>query len=54
MDTILAAIPALAERLSREGGEDAALGILTTDKVAKQAVVRGTGFTLGGMAKGAG
>jgi glutamate N-acetyltransferase/amino-acid N-acetyltransferase len=54
MDVILATIPQLAERLSRGGGEDAALGILTTDKVAKQAVVQGNGFTLGGMAKGCG
>jgi glutamate N-acetyltransferase/amino-acid N-acetyltransferase len=54
MELILAAIPSLAERLSRDGAEDAALGILTTDKVAKQAVVRGSTFTLGGMAKGCG
>jgi glutamate N-acetyltransferase/amino-acid N-acetyltransferase len=54
MDVILAAIPSLAERLSRESAQDAALGILTTDKVAKQAVVRGSGFTIGGMAKGCG
>ncbi len=54
MDRILAAIPKLADRLSREGAEDAALGILTTDKVAKQAVIRASTFTLGGMAKGCG
>jgi len=54
MDVILAAMPQLAGRLSREGAEEAALGILTTDKVAKQAVVRGSTFTLGGMAKGCG
>jgi glutamate N-acetyltransferase/amino-acid N-acetyltransferase len=54
MDTILAAIPALAERLSRDGGDDAALGILTTDSKPKQALVRGSTFTLGGMAKGCG
>jgi len=54
MDIILAAIPALAERLSRDGGDDAALGILTTDSTPKQAVVRGSTFTLGGMAKGCG
>jgi glutamate N-acetyltransferase/amino-acid N-acetyltransferase len=54
MDLILAAIPRLAALLSREGGEDAALGILTTDSKPKQAVVRGAGFTLGGMAKGCG
>jgi glutamate N-acetyltransferase / amino-acid N-acetyltransferase len=54
MDRILAAIPALAEKLSPAGADDAALGILTTDKVKKQAVVRGSTFTLGGMAKGCG
>jgi glutamate N-acetyltransferase/amino-acid N-acetyltransferase len=54
MDLILKATPRLAKKLSREGGEDAAKGILTTDKVAKQAIVRGSTFTLGGMAKGCG
>src|ERR1700712_5492653 len=54
MDLILKATPKLAKKLSRDGGEDAARGILTTDKVAKQAVVRGSTFTLGGMAKGCG
>jgi len=54
MDLILKATPRLARKLSRDGGEDAAKGILTTDKLAKQAVVRGSTFTLGGMAKGCG
>jgi glutamate N-acetyltransferase/amino-acid N-acetyltransferase len=54
MELILKATPKLARKLSVEGGEDAARGILTTDKVAKQAVVRGSTFTLGGMAKGCG
>ena len=54
MDLILRATPRLAKKLSRDGGEDAARGILTTDKVAKQAVIRGSNFTLGGMAKGCG
>jgi len=54
MDVILNAIPKLGERLSREGGEDAALGILTTDKTPKQAVINGSTFTIGGMAKGCG
>ncbi|MBV9882810.1 MAG: bifunctional glutamate N-acetyltransferase/amino-acid acetyltransferase ArgJ [Sphingomonadaceae bacterium] len=54
MDVILKATPRLAKKLSREGAEDAARAILTTDKVAKQAVVRGSSFTLGGMAKGCG
>lgn len=54
MEKILAAIPQLAEKLSREGAEDAAYGILTTDKTPKQAVIQGSTFTLGGMAKGCG
>lgn len=54
MDTILKAAPKLARKLSKDGAEDAAKGILTTDKVAKQALVRGATFTLGGMAKGCG
>ncbi len=40
--------------LSRDGGGDAAGAILTTDTRAKQAVVRGDGWVVGGMAKGAG
>ena len=36
------------------GGADAAAAIMTTDSVAKQVVVEGTGWTIGGMAKGAG
>ena len=54
MDVILPAIPKLAKKLSVAGGEDAAKGILTTDHHAKEAVVRGSTFTLGGMAKGCG
>ena len=54
MDVILPAIPKLADRLSVEGATDAATGILTTDKVAKEVVVRGDGWTIGGMAKGCG
>ncbi|HUG45344.1 MAG TPA: bifunctional glutamate N-acetyltransferase/amino-acid acetyltransferase ArgJ [Sphingomicrobium sp.] len=54
MDSILAAIPKLAGKLSVEGGNDAALGILTTDTRPKQVVIHGSSFTLGGMAKGCG
>jgi glutamate N-acetyltransferase/amino-acid N-acetyltransferase len=54
MDKILAATPKLAKKLSVEGGEDAAKGILTTDSTPKESVVRGSTFTLGGMAKGCG
>lgn len=54
MDLILKATPKLAKKLSGEGGEDAAKGILTTDHHAKQALFKGSSFTLGGMAKGCG
>ena len=54
MDPILAAIPKLANKLSVEGSQEAALGILTTDHRPKQIVIRGSTFTLGGMAKGCG
>ncbi len=54
MDLILAATPKLAEALSVTGGAEAAKGILTTDHVAKEAMVKGSTFTLGGMAKGCG
>jgi glutamate N-acetyltransferase/amino-acid N-acetyltransferase len=46
VDTALAA-------LSDTGGDDAAHAIMTTDTVAKQVVVDGGGWVVGGMAKGA-
>jgi glutamate N-acetyltransferase / amino-acid N-acetyltransferase len=54
MDVILKATPRLAEKLSPEGAHDAARGILTTDQRPKEAMVRGSTFTLGGIAKGCG
>ncbi|WP_308517393.1 bifunctional glutamate N-acetyltransferase/amino-acid acetyltransferase ArgJ [Sphingomonas flavescens] len=54
MEPILTATPRLAKKLSVEGAHDAARGILTTDHEAKEVVVRGSTFTLGGMAKGCG
>lgn len=51
---ILKAVPNLAGHLAREGGHDAARAILTTDTKPKEGVVRGSTFTLGGMAKGCG
>jgi glutamate N-acetyltransferase/amino-acid N-acetyltransferase len=54
MEPILAATPKLAKKLSAQGGEDAARGILTTDHNPKQVVIEGSTFTLGGMAKGCG
>ena len=54
MEPILAAIPLLAGALSRGGASDAAQGILTTDHFAKEVLVEGSTFTIGGMAKGCG
>jgi len=54
MDVILKATPKLAKKLSRDGAEDAARGILTTDTHPKTALVEGSSFALGGMAKGCG
>jgi glutamate N-acetyltransferase/amino-acid N-acetyltransferase len=54
MEPIVAATPKLAAKLSVHGGEDAARGILTTDHRPKQVVIKGSTFTLGGMAKGCG
>jgi glutamate N-acetyltransferase / amino-acid N-acetyltransferase len=50
LDGVDAAFPAL----SPDGGNDAAEAIMTTDSVAKQVVVEGAGWSVGGMAKGAG
>ena len=54
MEPILHATPKLAKKLSVEGGHDAARGILTTDHNPKEVVIKGSTFTLGGMAKGCG
>jgi glutamate N-acetyltransferase/amino-acid N-acetyltransferase len=51
---LLNGVEAAARGLSRDGGPDAATAIMTTDTVAKTAVHSGQGFTVGGMAKGAG
>ena len=40
--------------LAADGGTDAAEAIMTTDSVSKQVVVEGNGWSIGGMAKGAG
>lgn len=43
-----------ASKLSADGGDDAARAIMTTDTVPKLATASGDGWTIGGMAKGAG
>jgi glutamate N-acetyltransferase/amino-acid N-acetyltransferase len=40
--------------LHADGGEDASLAIMTTDSRAKRSIHHGEGWTIGGMAKGAG
>ncbi|MGN6780945.1 MAG: bifunctional glutamate N-acetyltransferase/amino-acid acetyltransferase ArgJ [Marmoricola sp.] len=51
---LLGGVEALLDALSAEGGDDAARAIMTTDTVSKQVVVEGAGWSVGGMAKGAG
>ncbi|MGW4445705.1 bifunctional glutamate N-acetyltransferase/amino-acid acetyltransferase ArgJ [Streptomyces sp. NPDC004100] len=54
MDKLLPGIETAAAALSEHGGEKAAIAIKTTDSHHKTAVVDGDGWTVGGMAKGAG
>jgi len=54
MDKLLPGVTAAAKALNRRGGPDAARAIMTTDTVAKNAVVQGDGWSVGGIAKGAG
>ncbi|MFD8547915.1 bifunctional glutamate N-acetyltransferase/amino-acid acetyltransferase ArgJ [Streptomyces sp. NPDC059649] len=54
MDKLLPGIETAAAQLSEHGGEKAAIAIKTTDTVHKTAVHQGDGWTVGGMAKGAG
>ena len=51
---VLAGVDAAYAGLGAEGGPDAAAAIMTTDSVPKQVVVEGAGWSVGGMAKGAG
>ncbi|MFF1677862.1 bifunctional glutamate N-acetyltransferase/amino-acid acetyltransferase ArgJ [Streptomyces sp. NPDC058256] len=54
MDKLLKGVETAAASLSEHGGEKAAIAIKTTDSVHKTSVVTGDGWTVGGMAKGAG
>ncbi|MEU7297684.1 bifunctional glutamate N-acetyltransferase/amino-acid acetyltransferase ArgJ [Streptomyces exfoliatus] len=54
MDRVTAGIALAAARLTSDGGRDAAVAIRTTDSVHKTAVASRSGWTVGGMAKGAG
>jgi glutamate N-acetyltransferase/amino-acid N-acetyltransferase len=51
---VTAGVRAAAAALSPDGGADSAQAIMTTDTHSKESVARGTGFTVGGMAKGSG
>ncbi|MER6034327.1 MULTISPECIES: bifunctional glutamate N-acetyltransferase/amino-acid acetyltransferase ArgJ [unclassified Streptomyces] len=54
MDKLLKGVETAAGALSEHGGEKAAIAIKTTDTVHKTSVVGKDGWTVGGMAKGAG
>jgi glutamate N-acetyltransferase/amino-acid N-acetyltransferase len=53
IDTVIAGIPKVLADRDGGGGSRAARAIMTTDTFAKQVVVAGPGFSVGGMAKGA-
>ena len=53
-DKVLAGVAAATAALTDQGGPDAARAIMTTDSVPKTAAVEGDGWSIGGMAKGAG
>jgi len=54
MNKIISGIDSAVAALSADGGRDAATAIMTTDTVDKQALANGDGWSVGGMAKGAG
>jgi glutamate N-acetyltransferase/amino-acid N-acetyltransferase len=53
-EKLLNGIADAADHLTADGGQDAATAIMTTDTVSKQSTYVGEGWSLGGMAKGAG
>lgn len=55
MEALLTGVDLAQRALTADGGDDAARAIMTTDTVPKQASAQGAGgYTIGGMAKGAG
>ncbi len=54
MDNLLAGVDLAVPALARDRGTDAATAIMTTDSVPKTVQIGVGGFTVGGMAKGAG
>jgi glutamate N-acetyltransferase/amino-acid N-acetyltransferase len=53
-DDLLAGVRSAFAELAADGGAPAAEAIMTTDSVPKTALVRGPGWSVGGIAKGAG
>jgi glutamate N-acetyltransferase/amino-acid N-acetyltransferase len=51
---VLAGVDAAVDALSTDGGDDASLAIMTTDSRPKRSVRHASGWSIGGMAKGAG
>lgn len=51
---LFSGVKAAVQNLTEAGGEDASLAIMTTDSVPKRAQREGSGYRIGGMAKGAG
>ena len=54
MEKLTAGVTAAAQALTEDGGADAARAIMTTDSVPKTTVQQRDGWSIGGMAKGAG
>ncbi|HZP71832.1 MAG TPA: bifunctional ornithine acetyltransferase/N-acetylglutamate synthase, partial [Gaiellaceae bacterium] len=54
MERLLPGVGAAVASLADDGGHEAALAIMTTDTKPKESFVSRDGFTVGGMAKGAG
>jgi glutamate N-acetyltransferase/amino-acid N-acetyltransferase len=54
LERVLAGLPKAVAALSAQGGPEAAEAILTTDTCPKEALASGSGFTVGGVAKGSG
>ncbi|AXT85283.1 bifunctional ornithine acetyltransferase/N-acetylglutamate synthase [Aeromicrobium sp. A1-2] len=53
-EALLSGVRSALDAPSADGGHAAATAIMTTDSVSKEAVTQGDGWTVGGMAKGAG
>src|SRR3954453_375199 len=53
-ENLIKGVDGCVASLSDQGGTAAAEAIMTTDSVSKQVVVEGNGWSIGGMAKGAG